>query len=167
MGELDFIRDSANSTRKWRDLNLDKMEKEGLTDLSYRPSTGMSSLGWLLAHQGAVYDFSLNVLIKRDTPSNPELFKEYVPGTSGDWTGLSLKKIHEYYDDSEQQFLEWAEQASPDDMTRVIKEGEAPTFFVGMTVREVITSMFAHLNHHNGHLSALVRDWLKCKKLDE
>ena len=164
MGELDFIRDSVLSTRKWRDLNLEKMEKEGLTDLSYRPKTGMSSLGWLLAHQAAVYDFSLNVLILQGQASNPELFKEHVPGTTGEWTGISLEEIHEYYDTSEKQFLDWAEQASQEDMVRVIKEGETPDFFVGMTVRKVITYMFAHLNHHNGHLSALVRDWLKCNK---
>ena len=164
MGELEFIRDSVSSTRKWRDLNLEKMEKEGLTDLSFRPQTGMSSLGWLLAHQGAVYDFSLNLLILRGAPSNPEIFKTHTPGNSGDWTGISLEKILEYYDDTERQFLEWVEKASPEDMERLIKEGEAPAFFVGMTVRKVITYMFAHLNHHNGHISSLVRDWLKCKK---
>lgn len=164
MGELDFIRDSARSTKKWRDMNLEKMNEAGVIDLSYRPRTGMSSLGWVLAHQAAVYDFSLNVLILQREASNPELFKKHIPGTSGDWTGLSLEKIHEYYNDSERQFLDWAEQASPDDMTRVIKEGHAPPFFVGMTVREVITYMFAHLNYHNGHLSALLRDWLKCNK---
>lgn len=164
MGAFEFIRDSVNTTRKWRDMTLKKMKKEGLADLSYRPRTGMSSLGWLLAHQAAVYDFTLNVLIRQGMASNPELFEKYIPGTSGDWNGIPLTKIHEYYDDSEKQFLNWAEQASPEEMTRLIKEGEAPDFFVGMTIREVITYMFAHLNHHNGHLSALVRDWLKCNK---
>ena len=166
MGELDFIRDSVSSTRKWRDLILEKLEKEGLTDLSYRPRTGMSSLGWLLAHQAAVYDFSLNILILQNPPLNPELFKKFIPGTMGDCTGISLDEIHEYYDTTERQFLEWAAQASPEDMTRLIKEGEAPDFFVGMTIRKVITYMFAHLNHHNGHLSSLVRDYQKWKETE-
>ena len=160
MGDLDFIKESARSARKWRDMNLEKMNEEGLTDLSYRPRTGMSSLGWILAHQGAVYDFSLNVLILRGQASNPNLFKKHIPGTSGDWTGITLEDTHKYYDDSEKQFLDWAESATPDDMTRRIEEGEAPDFFVGMTVREVITYMFAHLNYHTGHLSAILRDWL-------
>jgi uncharacterized damage-inducible protein DinB len=160
MGNLEFIKESAKSARKWRDMNLEKMNNEGLTDLSYRPRTGMSSLGWVLAHQGAVYDFSLNILILRGQASNPDLFKKHIPGTSGDWTSISLEEIHKYYDDSEKQFLNWAESATPDDMTRRIEEGEAPDFFVGMTVREVITYMFAHLNYHTGHLSAILRDWL-------
>ena len=166
MGELDFIRESVYCARKWRDRNLEKMKQDNLTDLSFRPRTGMSSLGWLLAHQAAVYDFSLNVIILQKGATNPDLFKEHLPGTSGDWTGISLEETQEYYDTSEKQFLDWAEQASPEEMIRIVKEDEAPSFFVGMTIREVITHMFAHLNHHNGHLSALVRDYQKCKEPD-
>lgn len=129
-------------------------------DFSHKPRSGMSSVGWLLAHQAAIFDFSLNVLIKGGPPLNPVMFKKYTPGTSGDWDGTTLVTIQQYYDENERALLEWVESASNEDLNRVLKGEDIPTYFVGMSVQEVILSAFVHLNYHTGHLSAIRRDWL-------
>jgi uncharacterized damage-inducible protein DinB len=151
----------AKATRKWREMELRLLTEAGCIDLSYRPTTGMSSLGWVLAHQAAIYDFSLNMLIKQGPPKNQELFKLYTPGTSGDWEGTPLKQIEDYYDSSERDLLEWIEVASEEELERRIEKGKAPSFFVGQTVREVLTNAFTHLDYHTGHLTAIRRDWEK------
>lgn len=164
MNDVELFQLAADSTRKWRAMEIHLLEQAGCDDLSYRPRTGMASLGWVLAHQAAVYDFSLNMLIKTGSPKNPELFKLYTPGTSGDWEGTSKDEIQNYYDSCERDFLNWIVGASESDLERRIEEGTAPSFFVGMTVREVITSAFTHLNYHTGHLTAIRKDWQKTRE---
>ncbi|MGY5858089.1 MAG: DinB family protein [Candidatus Thorarchaeota archaeon] len=164
MKDIELFRLAANSTRKWRDMEIRLLEEAGCDDLSYRPTTGMSSLGWVLAHQAAVYDFSLNMLIKEEPPKNPKLFGLYTPGTTGDWGGTTKEEIKEYYDSCEIDFLEYIGNASNDELERTIQEGKAPSFFVGMTIREVITSAFTHLDYHTGHLTAIRKDWEKSRK---
>jgi len=164
LNDIELFRLAAQSTRKWRDMEIRLLEEAECDDLSYRPQTGMSSLGWVLAHQASVLDFSLNMLIKAGPPQNPKLFKLYTPGTAGDWAGTSREEIEEYYDASESDFLNWIEGASESDLERKIDKGKAPSFFVGMTVREVITSAFTHLDYHTGHLTAIRKDWKKSRK---
>ncbi len=161
MSEVDFIKTAAICAREWRDRVSGELAESGCTDLSYQPKSGMSSIGWVLAHQAAVLDFTLNGLIKRGSPKNPRMGNAYAPGTSGAWDGTSLEEIHEYYDSGEYEFLEWVGKATPDDLARVIQEGEASVFFVGMTIRKLIATMFAHINYHTGHLQAAHKDWLK------
>ena len=154
----------AKSTRIWRDQILKKMAEVGCSDLSARPSSGMSAFGWLIAHQAAVFDYTVNVLVKRQSPRNPTLFNLYVPGTSGEWDGTTtLDEMFTYYDDSEQEFFEWLSSASPDDLDRIVEGEGVPKFFTGLTVMEVIGHMFAHLNYHTGHLESLRRDWMAQK----
>ena len=154
----------AKHTRNWRDRILQQTFEAGCTDLSFRPSTGMSSLGWLIAHQAAVFDFSLSVLIQNEEPKNSDLFRKYIPGTSGDWDGVtSLETMHEYYDSSEEALFEWLEGAVSSDMSRVIDGDKVPKFFVGMTIQEAICNLFVHLNYHTGHLESLRRDWMSQK----
>jgi hypothetical protein len=153
----------VTSVRKWRDMEIDLLSKAGCNDLSFRPRNGMSSFGWVLAHQAAIYDYSVNMLIGQGPPMNPELFEQYRPGTSGDWTGTPLSKIQAYYNASEASLLEWIERATPSDFARVIEKGTAPPFFVGMTCREVLANTFTHLNYHTGHLTAIRKDWEKTR----
>ncbi len=160
MGETDFLRQMIQTTREYRDRVLKEIDDSGLIDLSFRPSTGMSSLGWLLAHQGAVYDFSLNVLLLDRPPSRPELFKEYVPGTTGDWKRTALEEMLSYYDASEGALIDWIQSQKSSDLDAVIDRENIPKFFCGMSVREVLCNLFAHLNRHTGHLEALRRDFL-------
>ena len=157
--DKDFFELSAKSTRVWREMEMNKMREAGLGDFSYRPRTGMSSLGWVLAHQAAVYDYALNVLIKQAPLKNARLFGLYTPGTQGEWDGTKPEEIQEYYDSCEKDLLDWINDASEEELMRTIKDGTAPSFFVGMTIREVLTNTFAHLNYHTGHLTALRRDW--------
>lgn len=163
MNEIWDIVLAAKSVRKWRDMEIKLINEAGCDDLSYRPRSGMSSLGWVLAHQAAIYDFSMNMLIAQGSPKNPELFKLYSPGTEGEWAETPLTVIQEYFDASEKDLLDWAKQAMPADFERVIEEGTAPSFFVGMSCREVLTNAFTHLNYHTGHLTALRKDWEKTK----
>ena len=167
MNDEKLFRLAANSTRKWRDTEIRLLEEAGCDDLSYRPTTGMASPGWVLAHQAAVYDFSLNMLIKQGPPKNEKLFKLYTPGTSGDWADTSRDEIQDYYDSSEKDLLSWIESGSEQDLERTIEEGKAPSFFVGMTVRQVITSAFTHLDYHTGHLTAIRREWEATQKGNE
>lgn len=161
MSEIDLIKTTAICAREWRDRVLGELTESGCTDLSYQPRSGMSSIGWVLTHQAVVLDFTLNGLIKRGSLKNPRMGNVYAPGTSGAWDGTSLEEIHEYYDSGEYEFLEWVGKATPDELARVIQEGEASAFFVGMTIRKLIATMFAHINYHTGHLQAVHKDWLK------
>jgi uncharacterized damage-inducible protein DinB len=154
---------AAKSVRKWRDMEIKLLSDAECDDLSYRPQTGMSSYGWVLAHQAAIYDFSVNMLIEQGPPMNPDLFKLYQPGTAGNWVGTPLSEIQEYYDATEANLLDWVEKADSADFERVIEEGTAPSFFVGMTCREVLTNAFTHLNYHTGHLTAIRKDFEKTK----
>ena len=161
MSEVGFIKTTALCARKWRDRVLGELTESGCIDLLYRPKSGMSSMGWVLAHQAVVLDFTLNGLIKKSSLKNARMGNAYAPGTSGAWDGTSLKEIHDYYDSGEYEFLEWVGKATPDDLARVIQEGEASAFFVGMTIRKLIATMFVHINYHTGHLQAVNKDWLK------
>ena len=161
MSEVDFIKTTALCAREWRDRVLGELTESGCTDLSYQPKSGMSSMGWVLAHQATVLDFTINGLIKKGSLKNPRMGNVYAPGTSGAWDGTLLEEIHEYYDSGEHEFLEWVGKATPDELARVIQEGEAYAFFVGMTIRKLIATMFAHINYHTGHLQAVHKDWLK------
>ncbi len=158
MSEIEMIRHLARTTRKWRERALKGIMDAGQSDLAYRPSTGMSSLGWLIAHQAAVYDFSLNHLIQSSPPLRPDLFKAHLPGTKGDWSGATLEEMNQYYDDCETAFLTWVENAQQSDFERVVDGENIPKFFQGMTVLEIISNLFVHLNHHNGHLSSIKGD---------
>ncbi|MFW9926634.1 MAG: DinB family protein [Candidatus Thorarchaeota archaeon] len=164
MSDIQDIQLAAKSVRKWRDMEIHLLSKAGCDDLSYRPRNGMSAFGWILAHQAAIYDFSVNMLIEQGSPMNPEMFKLYQPGTSGDWMGTPLSEIQKYYDETEANMLEWARTATSADFDRVIEKGTAPSFFVGMSCREVLTNGFTHMNYHTGHLTAIRRDWEKQKQ---
>ena len=163
MNDIQDILLAAKSVRVWRDMEIKLLSNAGCDDLAYRPRSGMSSYGWVLAHQAAIYDFSVNMLIERGSPMNPELFKLYQPGTDGTWAGTPISEIQEYYDASEANLLDWARNAKPDEFERIIEKGTAPPFFVGMSCREVLTNAFTHLNYHTGHLTAIRKDWEKIK----
>ena len=160
MSELNMVKSLVKTTREWRErvLNL-VLECDGL-DLSYKPSTGMSSAGWLLAHQAAVYDFSLNILIRNSPPANPTLFQLYIPGTAGEWMDTPLDVIAEYYSSGESDFLDWFEKISVQELDSVIDREGVPKFFQGMTLWDVIGNLFCHINRHTGQLESLRRDWL-------
>ena len=161
MDIAELLRSLVLTTRSWRKRVLDELYENGCDNLSYRPKSGMSSLGWLLAHQAAAYDYVLNMLIKGNTPKNPTLFYSYRGDSQdkGDWSGTSLQEIDAYYDLVESDFLEWFEQASYPELGRVFEGENAPEYFRGMRVIDAIADMFVHLNHHNGHLSAIKGDW--------
>ncbi|MFX1368889.1 MAG: DinB family protein [Promethearchaeota archaeon] len=163
MNVTELIKSLAASTRDWREYALRNLQEEGCTDLSYRPKSGMSALGWVLAHQGAAYDFALNMLLKGDSPKYPDLFHKYRGDSEdpGDWSGHSLQEINDYYDLAEKDFIEWVEQRSNEDLNSVLEGSGIPQFFNGMRVIDVIAFTFTHLNHHNGHLSAIKGDWCK------
>ena len=158
MGEIELIQQLAKTTRQWRERALKGIFDSGQSNLSYRPASGMSSVGWLLAHQAAVYDFSLNHLLQNKPPIDPEMFKAHLPGTTGDWSGSNLEEINQYYDRCESAFLSWVDACEPSEFERVVDGENIPKFFQGMTVLEVISNLFIHLNHHNGHLSAIKGD---------
>ncbi len=158
MGEKELIKQLAKTTRQWRERALKDIFESGQTDLSFRPSTGMSSIGWLIAHQAAVYDFSLNILLQKKPPINPDLFKAHLPGTTGDWSGASLDEMNNYYDECESAFLDWVDNCESAEFERVIDGEDIPKFFRGMTVLEIFSNLFVHLNHHNGHLSSISGD---------
>jgi len=163
MTENEFVENTVNRVRAWREQEILKMTKSGLIDLSYRPRSKMSAFGWVLAHQAAVYDFTLNFVIKglRKGHSNfVKIYENYLPGTSGNWDGIDIVKIQEYYDFCERAFLDWVKNASRDDFERVIDDKAIPEFFGGKSIRQVIADMFCHLNYHSGHLAAIHRDWI-------
>jgi hypothetical protein len=127
----------------------------------------MSSIGWILVHQAAAYDWTLNMLIKGNPPKNPDLFYSYRGDAEdkGEWTGNPLQEINDYYDSIESDFLAWFEQASDNELNRILEGANTPQYYHGMRVIEAIADTFAHLNHHNGHLSAIRGDW--CRKEDK
>ncbi|UCE10478.1 MAG: DinB family protein [Candidatus Thorarchaeota archaeon] len=159
MDDLKYIRSAAKCMREWRDMELNELTKLGC-QLSYRPSSGMSSMGWLLAHQGAVYDFSLNFLIRGEGPKHSEMFNNYRPGTSGEWLETPLEEILEFFDTTEREFLQWTENADAQEFDRIIEGERVPKFFLGRSVREIVATMFTHLNYHTGHLAALKNSWM-------
>lgn len=164
MTDTGTIKIAFEATRKWREMEKRLLDEAGCIDFSYRPRSGMSALGWVLAHQAAVYDYSLNILIKQGSPKNLDLFKIYTPGTSGDWLGTPRDEIQTYYQEVENDLLEWLKSATESELDRVITNKSTPSFFQGMTVREVLMNTVAHLNYHTGHLTAIRRDWLRVKK---
>ena len=159
----DVIKSLVKATRAWRERAVHDLQECGCGDLSYRPCTGMSAFGWLLAHQGAAYDYTLNMLIKGGAPKYPDLFYLYRGNSSdsGDWKGTPIEEINEYFDSAERDFLTWFEKASDQELSRVLDGAETPGYYRGKQVMEAITDMFAHLNHHNGHLNAIKNDWYK------
>jgi hypothetical protein len=74
MNVADLVKSLAASTRTWREYAVLSLQQEGCTDLSYRPKSGMSAFGWILALQGAAYDYTLNMLVKGNPPRHPDLF---------------------------------------------------------------------------------------------
>ncbi len=167
MNVVDLVKGLVASTRAWRERAFRNLHENGCNDLSYRPRSGMSSIGWLLAHQAAAYDWTLNMLIKGNPPKNTNLFYSYRGDGEdrGDWAGTSLQEINDYYDSVECDFLTWFEQASDNELNRILESPSAPKYYHGMSVIEAIADTFAHLNHHNGHLSAIRGDW--CRQEDE
>ncbi len=162
---VDVIKSLAAATRAWRERVVHDLQECGCNDLSYRPCTGMSAFGWLLAHQGAAYDYTLNMLIKGGGSKYPDLFFSYRGDGSdtGDWKGTPLNEINDYFDSAERDFLNWVENEPEEELERRLDEPGTPEYFRGKRVLDVISDMFAHLNHHNGHLSAIKGDWCKRK----
>ena len=163
MDSIELLRSLISTTKSWRKRVFQQLCQNGCSDLSYRPKSGMSSLGWLLAHQAAAYDYTLNILIKGNEPRNPTLFYLYRGDSTdkGDWSGTSLQDIDAYYDLVESDFLQWIEQATDSELSRVFDSITTPEYFRGKRVIDVIADMFVHLNHHNGHLSAVKGDWFQ------
>ena len=163
MDVREFVSSLAASTRAWRERVMHDLQEEGCSDLSYRPRTGMSSFGWILAHQGAAYDYTLNILIKGQSSIDPDMFFSYRGDSSdnGEWKGASLEEINNYFDSTEKEFLTWLEQASEEELSRKLEGPNTPEYFYSKRVIDAIADMFAHLNHHNGHLSAIKGDWCR------
>ena len=161
MHVVDLIEGMIASTRAWRERAFHNLQENGCNDLSYRPRSGMSSIGWLLAHQAAAYDWTLNMLIKGNPPKNPDLFYSYRGDSEdkGDWAGTSLQEINDYYDSIESDFLTYIKRASDNEFNRILEGPNTPQYYHGMRVIEAIADTFAHLNHHNGYLSAISIDW--------
>jgi hypothetical protein len=167
MNVADSVLSMAKHTRTWRQRAFEDLKENGCTDLSFRPSSGMSAVGWLLAHQATVYDFVLNMLIRGGSPKNPHLFRSYRGDSrdNGDWKGTPLQEINAYFDSSESDFLLWVVNASDKELNHRLDESCISEYHQGMRVIDTISDMYAHLNHHNGHLSAIKGDWCKQKKL--
>lgn len=167
MNVADSVLSMAKHTRTWRERAFEGLKENGCTDLSFRPSSGMSAMGWLLAHQAAVYDFVLNMLIRGNSPKNSDLFHSYRGDSNdnGDWKGTPLQEIEAYFDSSESDFLLYIVNASDEELNRRLDESCISEYHQGMRVIDVISDMYAHLNHHNGHLSAINGDWCKQRKL--
>ncbi len=167
MSSIDFVKSMVECTRNWRERAFQSLQENDCTDIAFRPSSGMSSIGWLLAHQAVVYDFVLNVLIQGTHLKKPDFFDIYGGSHSdqGDWKGTTLQEIEDYFDSTESDFLSWIENTTEDDMYRKLDESCPSRYHQGMRVLDVISDMFAHLNHHNGHLSAIDGDWCKQKEL--
>jgi len=166
MSDVEFIKSMIAFTRTWRERAFRRLLENGCNDLSHRPSNSMSAVGWILAHQAAVYDFNLNMLIRGTNPKNPDLFYSYRGDStdSGDWKGTPHEEIEDYFTSSESELLSWIEAASDEDLNRRLDESCISQYHQGMRVIDVISDMFAHLNHHNGHLSAINGDWCQQKR---
>lgn len=165
MNAKELVQSLSASTRTWRERTLQSLMENGCKDFSYRPGTGMSAFGWLLAHQAAAYDYTLNMLIKGGEPKNPKLFYSYRGDSTddGNWKGTSLEEINDYYDLVESEFLKYFEQASDEELSRILEGANTPDYYQGKRIIDAITDMFAHLNHHNGQLSAINGDWCRRK----
>ena len=161
MNVTDLVKSLVTTTRAWRERTFQTLQDEGCFDLSYRPSSGMSSLGWLLGHQAAAYDYTLNMLIKRNPPRKPDLFYAFRGDSNdtGDWKGTSLQEINDYYDLVEREFLAWFEQCDDEELNRILEGNNTPEYYQGLRVIDAIADTFVHLNHHNGHLNAIKGDW--------
>ncbi|MFW9965042.1 MAG: hypothetical protein ACFFCX_15840 [Candidatus Sifarchaeia archaeon] len=96
-----------------------------------------------------------------EPPKNPELFYAYRGDINdkGDWVGTSLQEINAYFDFVESDFLIYFDRASDKELNRLFEGDNCPEYFRGMRVIDAIADMFAHLNHHNEHLSAIRGDW--------
>jgi hypothetical protein len=166
MNATDFVKSLAAATRAWRESAFRELQDEGCNDLSHRPRSGMSSIGWLLAHQAAAYDYTLNMLIQCNPPKNPGLFYLYRGDSNdrGNWAGTPLQEINDYFDSAESNFLDWFNQASDKELNRILDGSNIPQYYRGKRVIEAIADTFAHLNHHNGHLSAIKGDWCRQEK---
>ncbi len=163
MDAVDVIRGLVSSTRAWRESVIHELEEMGFNDLAYRPCTGMSAYGWLLAHHGAVYDYNLNILIQGGEPKYPDMFYSYRGDSTdnGEWKGTSLDDINEYFDSTERDFLLWLESTPEEELSRTLDGPEVSQYYKGKRVIDALTDMFAHLNHHNGHLSTIKGDWTR------
>jgi hypothetical protein len=166
MDAIELIRSLAAATREWREDALQELQNEGCGDLSHRPRSGMSAVGWLLAHQAAAYDYTLNMLILGNPPKYPDLFYLYRGDRAdkGEWAGTPLQEINDYFNSAESDFLKWSEQASDKELNRILEGSNIPQYYAGRRVIEAIADTFAHLNHHNGHLNAIKGDWQRQKK---
>jgi hypothetical protein len=160
---IELMRSMTQRIRIWRERAIKGYKKLNSDDLSYRPDSGMSSFGWLLSHQAAVYDYSLNVLIKGESPKNPELFRAHTPGTDGDWTGVPLQEIEDYYTSSEEDLLAYVGDVT-DEQLVLVPEHDMPAPFKGMRVIDLIANTFVHLGHHIGHLNTIVQELAKKAK---
>ncbi len=165
MSAIEFVKRMVKFTRIFRERAFQSLKVNGCNDLSFRPSTGMSSIGWILAHQAAVYDFVLNTLILEKPLKYPDFFESYSGGDSeqGDWIETPLEEIEGYFDSTEEDFLEWVENIPHEEMYRTLDDSCVSQYHQGMPIIDVIADMFAHLNHHNGHLSAINGDWCRQK----
>ncbi|MHA2207520.1 MAG: DinB family protein [Candidatus Thorarchaeota archaeon] len=166
MNAVEFVKSMAKFTRTLRERAFRSLQKDGCNDLSFRPSTGMSSIGWLLAHQAAIYDFVLNLLIRGKPLKYPDFFDSYSGGypEQGDWMGTPLQEIEDYYDSTESDFLFWIENTPVSELNRRMEESCISQYHRGMRIIDVISDMFAHLNHHNGHLNAIKVEW--CRQIE-
>ncbi len=166
MSTVEFVKSMVKFTRTFRERSFRGLQKSGCDDLSFRLSTGMSSVGWLLAHQAAVYDFVLNMLIHGKHLKYPDFFNSYSGGDidQGDWIGTPLQEIEAYFDSTESDFLLWIENTPVEELNRRIDESCISQYHQGMRIIDVISDMFAHLNYHNGHLSAIKGDWCRQKE---
>lgn len=163
MDVVEFAHSMAKRTRIWRERAIEGYRRLGQENLGYRPDSGMSSFGWLLAHQAAVYDYSLNCLILGLSPKDPEIFSSHTPGTDGNWTGLSEDVIEEYYTSSERALLEYVRNVT-DEQLLTIPDHDMPAPFKGMRVIDLIANTFVHLGHHIGHLNTIVQELEKKSK---
>jgi hypothetical protein len=161
MSDVEFVKSMVAFTRTWRERAFRRLQENGCTDLSYRPTSGISAVGWILAHQAIVYDFNLNMLIRGGPPKHPDFFNAYQgdPSDNGDWKGTPLQEIENRFNSSERDFINWIENTSDEELDRRLDESCISSYHQGMRVIDVISDMFVHLNHHNGHLSAINGEW--------
>jgi hypothetical protein len=159
----EFVQSMAKRTRIWRERAIKGFQEHGGDNLGYRPASGMSSFGWLLAHQAAVYDYSLNVLILGKPPKSPELFRKHVPGTDGEWTGISKHEIEDYYTSGEEDILAYTKDAT-DEQLLLVPEHDMPAPFKGIRVVDLLANTFVHMGHHIGHLNTIVQELEKKTK---
>ncbi|MFW9845659.1 MAG: DinB family protein [Candidatus Thorarchaeota archaeon] len=158
MDIAELVQSMAKRTRLWRERAIEGYQRYDPDGLGYRPSSGTASFGWLLAHQAAVYDYSLNVLIKSGSPKNPEMFGKHTPGTDGEWTGVSLGEIEDYYSSGEEDLLAYVRSASDEELASLPEQDKLPSPFKGMSIIDLVANTFVHLGHHIGHLNAIVQD---------